>query len=1001
MANLNLIFSKDTVQKGGILFEDIGTAQINGEYMTYKRVADTSVLETATQTSSDLTTIYSVMCQGVQSELRRAISEVLWKKSTRKKPEHLKEKWDTIMTPIKYPLKEAERVCKNLNAQQPEIHTWDDYTRIMNLALKHDIQLIKAGIEYQPSTQTFRYKSNAEQVANSKVFPKLRYGGEWPTYDHEAAYNESKWVLPMAHKYFLAYKNPGKNFHVRMVSTEEMNVDTYIICERAIEDEKRINGLQDNMLFQMIAHNCKRDREAAINIMALTIAEARSITNLKITVNNTEPNYAKFFPKMSEFEDISDIFNYKEPNDFEENKREKRSISKPQLPFYAGWPPIAYALPNLLLQNLTVNNTTEEMSRDKSNEEIDKKSRTEETDMNNMSTDNQFRTDGGNNINNVTDNNNNDDYEFEQNFSNKSETNSDQPISRQKRVPLIPVVATILGSIMGANVISSASSGEAPLSWFGGTFGSLLGLATARNPAMAGVLSRMATEIDTLKMNNEKIVVSFNEMVDKAIKFEKKFAHNAQAMALMIMERDLFQTIKYVSQVLQSTVQKFAQILASAAVGKTSPYAMTVSEVEHLSKLLYAGRGFLLDTNLNNIRSMATIEKNQLVLIFQIPILDEQKQYHFHQPVPIPIFTGDEVHIPELDTKNIAISKSGSRYVPITEQEYHQCMKTPLYCELHQPSRPSHDAYSCTIMSYITDEIACPVKKIAIKTPMFYYMDDNLMYYSVKNNTKLFIKCERHRHTTDYAEEVLQLSGQGQVKLRSSCTITTPDGSVMRTKSPEEIYNLTDVPVFEILKHFPQPTGYEITNNEMNETIFNVNQKIEKPEEDKTLPSLSEVIAEALKPKKSLIFIVSAIMLAGVIVSILILLYLCRYKGMACLRIMHLAPASKNNDVETVTDIEEKRMRTRMQQLQKDIYEIQEKIKHPHDRKQRHQRSQSVSMNELHDITKDPIYTSMNSDTEKYSHEDEISKFTDKYRDRYPESLRRQLDQADRAYRKQ
>ena len=55
-----------------------------------------------------------------------------------------------------------------------------------------------------------------------------------------------------------------------------------------------------------------------------------------------------------------------------------------------------------------------------------------------------------------------------------------------------------------ANGISSASSKEAPLSWFGGTFGSLLGLGTSRNLSMAEVLTRMATEIDTLKMNNEK-----------------------------------------------------------------------------------------------------------------------------------------------------------------------------------------------------------------------------------------------------------------------------------------------------------------------------------------------------------------------------------------------------------------------------------------------------------------------------------------------------------------
>jgi hypothetical protein len=55
LASLQMILSKETVQKGGVLFEDIGAAQINGKFMTYKRIADTSILQTAAQTATDLT----------------------------------------------------------------------------------------------------------------------------------------------------------------------------------------------------------------------------------------------------------------------------------------------------------------------------------------------------------------------------------------------------------------------------------------------------------------------------------------------------------------------------------------------------------------------------------------------------------------------------------------------------------------------------------------------------------------------------------------------------------------------------------------------------------------------------------------------------------------------------------------------------------------------------------------------------------------------------------
>ena len=976
LANLKFGFPKYTVQKGGILFEDIGAAQINGETMTYKRVADTSVLETATQTSSDLTTIYSVMCQGVQAELKRAREDQIWIKTTGiAKPEQLQHKWEIFITPIKYPLKEAERICTTLNARQPEIHTVDDYTRIQNIALKNNIQYIKAGIDFQQSTRTYRFKSTGEPAKNSAVFSKLRYGGEWPNHDHEADFDEPRWVLPLAPKFFLAYKNPGKNFHVRMVTHGEMYSENLIICEREVE-ERKINTLQDNMLFQMIAHNCRRDREAAINIMAATIAEARAVTNLRIVVNDTEPNYQKFFPKMTEFQDIENVFNN---NKEKENVRERRSHSQ-------------------IIDQSSVENRQNESLTSEENESSEEKETVKNGSEETQLEEKQTVSNGSIIINDPNNINGNNTYTEE-----IIQKGTMQNHARSKRFAWMPVLAGVTTLIAGANVISSSTNGDAPLSWFGGGFGKVLGLATTRDPALATALSQIATEITQLKQNDEKIVKSFNSMVEKAVKFEKKFVHNAQAMALMVMERDLFQTIKYVCQVLQSTVQKYAQILASAAVGKTSPYALTIAEVGTLSKILFASRGFLLDENINNIKSIATIENNQLVLIFQIPILDDQKRYHFHRPLPIPIFTGDEVHIPLLDTDSIAISKSGSRYVPISSQEYTQCMQQPQQCVIHQPSRPSHDAFSCTITSYIKDEIACPIKKISSSTPMFYYLDNDIMYYSTKNNTKLFVKCETHRHRNEYAEEVMQLSGQGKVKLRPSCTITTPDGSTMKTGAPEEIVNLTATPIFEMLKYFPQPTGYEIKNEDLNNTIFHITEKIVLPEEDLSVPSLTDILKNAFQPKKGLTFIVSAVMLAALVLSLIVMAYCCRYKGMACLRLMHITSSKKTDDSETPVDIEERKMRNRLQQMQMDIYDIQERVRHPHAYKRRHQRSKSMnSLDEINKFANEHIYATMKRRPAKVEiHSNEDLEINENYPERFPTILRKQLAEAEKAYQLQ
>jgi hypothetical protein len=479
---------------------------------------------------------------------------------------------------------------------------------------------------------------------------------------------------------------------IKMVTTSEMNIETYIICEHQIVTNK-LSNLQDNILYQLTGHNCKRDRESAVNIMSVTLTEAADVTNLRIKVQKTEPVYTKFFPKVSEFDDISKLLTYKEEEGESEDfiKRQARSIDEQ------------------ILQE----------AKETSSQTVE-----------------DFRPQKHNNKNQTTDN-----------IDNRHRTNdtaTGDGHTQQKRFAWIPSIATVTAAVAAGNVISSATTGDAPLSWFGNTFSALLRISTGMDTKVAKVLTQMATSIDTLKLNDIKIVEALNTVMDKTIAFQKKFSSNAKAMAIMVMERDLFKTIQYVSQVLQMTVQKYVLILASASNRQTSPYALTIKEVDELSRQTLARRGFILNTNLNDIRSTAIIEDNQLVLIFQIPILDESKQYHFHRAIAVPVFTGSEVHIPDIDATHIAISKSGSKYIPISMEEYNLCMKNTHECVIHQASRPSHDATSCTIRTFTRSELTCPMKKIDPNTPMFYYLDDQNRYVLLSQKQHQII-CEMQK----------------------------------------------------------------------------------------------------------------------------------------------------------------------------------------------------------------------------------------------------------------
>jgi hypothetical protein len=108
-----------------------------------------------------------------------------------------------------------------------------------------------------------------------------------------------------------------------MATRAEMGNVTYIICERQNVNQNKLSNLQDDILYQITGHNFKRGRESAINTMALTINEAKDITNLHLNIEKTEPVYTKLFPKVAEFDDINQLLTYQEEENNEDFQKQK------------------------------------------------------------------------------------------------------------------------------------------------------------------------------------------------------------------------------------------------------------------------------------------------------------------------------------------------------------------------------------------------------------------------------------------------------------------------------------------------------------------------------------------------------------------------------------------------------------------------------------------------------------------------------------------------------
>ena len=197
VTSTKMAYQKKTFQKGGILFEDIGGAQVNGEYMTYKRVADTSKLELGITSGSDLAVIYHNLCTRVIHSIKVAKEEEASKTKKKEAPPPI-HKTELIVSAIKYTIKEADRVCKNLQARLPEIRNWNDHGRVLQLMQERNIWDIKAGIEYEANLNQFSYMTDKTPADVGSVFARINYGGDWTDGDHDANWHHDHYMRNQA-----------------------------------------------------------------------------------------------------------------------------------------------------------------------------------------------------------------------------------------------------------------------------------------------------------------------------------------------------------------------------------------------------------------------------------------------------------------------------------------------------------------------------------------------------------------------------------------------------------------------------------------------------------------------------------------------------------------------------------------------------------------------------------------------------------------------------------
>jgi hypothetical protein len=425
---------------------------------------------------------------------------------------------------------------------------------------------------------------------------------------------------------------------------------------------------------------------------------------------------------------------------------------------------------------------------------------------------------------------------------------------RTRRAPIGPlaVLGIGLGATAAANVLSSSITGDAPLSWGGKTIGGLFGLKTSGSDDLQA-WSAVGQAMEDLKINQNEIASTMYLTQQQMGTIISAVDGNFKSTATMIIEQDIKMYVRHLLLVQQNAIQKYAHIMLASSVRQTSPFALSQKELDQTADELKTKKGIILVRDLSSTRMEATIIDNELYIKIDIPIINENNLFNFYQIKPVPVFSNNKTLVPDIDAKAIAISKSGSDYVIVNNDEFETCTNRPWQCKIATPITPMSQNSHCVASTYVTKQLTCPLIEKDYEMQPFFHIDGNYTIYSVPRDTRLYIKCSESNLSNRYKDESVTIRGMGEAIFKYSCTITLPTGAKFSTPSSKTTENTSDLKIFELLKVYPLHTGITI---EAPKSIVPNHTAVQVSLLDVEVPTKAELTYEAFHPLRSIPFLI-------------------------------------------------------------------------------------------------------------------------------------------------
>ena len=789
--------------KGGIIFETTQDTTLNQDYAFFTRTLDTSSLVPLTDMLKSSMEIYNKICKkAISATINKQFDPQLDKDKlqviTFPDIPYLVKSISTLFIPPQTNIKDAEVTCAKYNATLPEIRTSDDLISMKSFCKNNGLKDVVSNIRYDSQFSRFYYESDYLSVENTP-YARFAYFND----RKQLAY--SPWHIDQVNQNLrtnaqhmtMFYTNCNDNLEP-LLSTVPNGIQKFV-CE--IRHPYKPQFLLDDYqiaLFTWISHNCKRDSLPLQSHIDHTIREIEQITSSSLSSNR---NFImqSLLPQITSDIDLPKINQLGNIDSFQSDQPDSSVVNSKDIQHQYFHNMSRQQLWTDIIETLQITS------------------------------------------NNIT----------------LADVNKYLKIQNSKHIPtrhkrwlwnaaeLTKLTGQRLYNFLH-NIVSTFTNFQ------------------SEQPPLITVkqFQDLTFGISALKLNQQELSKLFSKVNAEIKILNKTRLEDFDVITTLMAEIDTKQSIRFAINIFRQITMKIANILIAASQGTTSPFVLNNAEFRELKSQLRSIKynPKEITNNMDQIKTKLISNNgiDGLTLQLKIPIIDTDRQYQFFRLTPIPIFSSNEMLIPDIGTTNIAINRDFTFYTTLTQYDFWKCIDSQEHCVSNLPMRQSTSGHNCVMTSFLTDEISCPLAKISSPPIPFLFYHKLELIYSVPEPIKIFINCGKEK------TENKVLSSMGRLILQPSCTIQTTGkhNSIYHTPTEINTTALTNWHTFQIA---------QFTFNNINTTIKKFHTKLTSDNlemKDVYLPSAKEILRDAFHPSKSLAI---AVHILAWIVSIIII----------------------------------------------------------------------------------------------------------------------------------